>query len=224
MRLSIIIPAFREGEEAALQIHKLSRQPQVSEVIVAAFDCSPSFKRPLKRIPKIKLLEAPQKGRASQMNFGASAARGDLLLFLHADTQVAPGGLQEMTETLRQDRWIGGAFRLSFNLSGWRYRLKAWGANMRSKILGLPYGDQGYFIRREVFERLGGFQNMPLFEDVEFFDRFKKEGPWALLQSGVVTSARRWEKQGYWKATVKNMFWIVLYKMGVSPSWLAKKY
>ncbi len=220
----MIVPAYREGEEAGLLIHLLSRHPLVFEVVVSAFDCSPSFYRVLKRITKIKQVEAPKRGRGAQMNFGAAASKGDLLLFLHADSYPELGGLEEMAGTLRRGAWVGGAFRLKFNRRDWRYRLKAWGANLRSKTLGMPYGDQGYFVRREVFEKLGGYKNLPLFEDVDFFDRLKKEKPWVLLSSAVVTSARRWEKQGYWKATLKNTLWIVLYKLGVSPHWLAKRY
>ena len=224
MRLSVIVPAYREGEEAALQIHRLSRHPLVSEVLVAQADCAPSFHRVLKKVPKIKLLEAPRKGRAAQMNAGARAARGDLYLFLHADSAVGPGGIEEMAQSMRDKTKVGGAFRLRFNRNTRAYRLKAWGANARSKILGMPYGDQGFFARREVFERLGGFRDLPLFEDVDFFDRLKKQGPWVLLKSKVTTSVRRWQRQGYWKATLKNLLWIVLYRLGVSPRWLAKRY
>ncbi|HJT24541.1 MAG TPA: TIGR04283 family arsenosugar biosynthesis glycosyltransferase [bacterium] len=224
MKLSVIVPAYREGGEAASQIHKLARHPLVFEVVVAAFDCQPAFNRVLRKIPKIKPLAAPKRGRAAQMNYGAAAAKGDLLLFLHADSRLERGGVEELTENLRQAKWVGGAFRLGFNRSGRGYRLKAWGANLRSRTLGMPYGDQGYFVWREIFDRLGGYQNLPLFEDVEFFDRLRRQGPWVLLKSTIVTSARRWEKQGYWKATFKNALWIVLYRLGVSPRLLAKWY
>lgn len=180
--------------------------------------------RLLRRVPKTRLLEAVQRGRGFQMNYGAAVARGDLLLFLHADTRLKAGGLEEMTESMRQSQWVGGAFRLKFDRLEWHYHLKAWGGNTRSRVLGMPYGDQGFFVRQGVFKRLGGFRDLPLFEDVEFFDRLKKEGPWILLRSSAITSARRWEKQGYWKATLKNALWIFLYRLGVSPFWLAKKY
>lgn len=158
------------------------------------------------------------------MNFGAATAKGDLLLFLHADSRLEPVGVEELTEKMRKGVWVGGAFRLKFSGSAWRYRFKAWGANLRSQVLRMPYGDQGLFARREVFKRLSGFQNIPLFEDVEFFDRLKKEGPWILLKSQAITSVRRFERQGYWKATLKNVLWIVLYRLGVSVHWLAKRY
>ncbi len=224
MRLSVIVPAYREGEEAALQIHRLSRHPRVFEVIAAWFDCPPSFTRILRRIPKVKMVLTPKKGRGLQMNLGAAAAQGDLLLFLHADSWVEPGGIEELVETMRQMDWVGGAFRLKFNHASWRYRLKSWSAHLRSQALGMSYGDQGYFVRRTVFDRLGGFPNLPLFEDVGFFDRLKKQGPWILLKSKVVTSVRRFERQGYWKATLKNVIWILLFKMGVPADWLAKRY
>lgn len=158
------------------------------------------------------------------MNFGAAAAKGDVFLFLHADTALEKGALEEMAEKMRGPRYGGGAFQVKFDQPSFRYRIKEWGANLRSRFLGLPYGDQGYFVRRDLFERLGGFKKWPLFEDVDLFDRLKKKGPWVLLDSHAITSARRWERQGYWKATFKNLLWVLLYKLGVSPRWLAKHY
>jgi rSAM/selenodomain-associated transferase 2 len=224
MKVSVIVPAYREGEEVALQIHELSRHPLVFEVLAVAFDCSPSFSRVLRKAPKIKLMAAPKRGRGFQMNLGAAVARGDLFLFLHADSRLEKGTLEEMTGAMRLGPWVGGAFQLKFNNPAWRYRIKARGANLRAKFLGMPYGDQGYFVREDIFNRLGGFKNLPLFEDVDFFDRIKREGPWVLLESAVVTSTRRWERQGYWKATFKNFLWIGLYKLGISSHWLSKRY
>ncbi len=224
MKISVVVPAFREGETAAHGLHPLALHPLVHEVVVAAVDCSPLFNRILKGIPKVQLRQAPKRSRGSQMNFGAAASKGDLLLFLHADSRLEEGAVEEMAGAMRDGLLAGGAFRLRFNHPSRRYRLKAWAANLRSKALGMPYGDQGYFVRKDVFDRLGGFKNWPLFEDVDFFDRLKKRGGWVLLESRVATSARRWEKQGYWKATFKNTLWIVLYKLGVPPQWLAKHY
>jgi rSAM/selenodomain-associated transferase 2 len=224
MRLSVIVPAYREGVEEARCLQQLVRHPRVFEIIVSAFDCSLVFNRTLKKIPKLKLIRAPGKGRGDQMNFGAEVAKGDFLLFLHADSRLEKGGLEELIETMESSPFIGGVFRLKFRNSAWKYRLKAWGANLRSKSLGMPYGDQGFFVQKTVFKRLRGFQNWPLFEDVDFFDRLKKEGSWVLLNSAIITSTRRWEKQGYWKATLKNALWILLYRLGISVIWLTKHY
>ncbi len=224
MRLSVIVPAFREAEKEARQIHRLARHPRIFEVIVAAADCSTGFNRYLRRIPKVKLCQAPRKGRGAQMNFGASIAKGDLLLFLHADSWPEEGGIEELVEKMKERSFVGGTFQLKFHHPDWRYRLKAWGTNLRSKMLGMPYGDQGYFMWADLFKQLDGYKNWRLFEDVNFFDRLKKRGDWVLLESAVSTSTRRWEKQGYWKATLKNAFWVILYKLGTSPHWLAEHY
>ncbi len=224
MRISVVIPAFREGVAEARDILSLSRHPLVFEIVVAAFQCGQDFQKALGSSPKIRVLEALQRGRGPQMNFGAEAARGDLLLFLHADSRIEDGGLEELEAEIGSGRWKGGAFRLKIGHPARKYRWKEKAVNGRSRFFRIPFGDQGYFVGRDVFKRLGGFRDWPLFEDVDFFDRLKKQGPWVLLDSCVLTSARRWEAQGYWRATFRNLLLLVLYKLGVSPFWLAKRY
>ncbi|HEY5039878.1 MAG TPA: TIGR04283 family arsenosugar biosynthesis glycosyltransferase [bacterium] len=224
MKISVIVPAYREGERAAQLIHRLARNMKVYEVIVSAVDCEKTLRPLLRNVPKVKFYEAPKRGRGPQLNFGAAAAKGDLLLFLHADSRLEKGALEEMEAAIRSKKVFGGAFRLKFDHPAFKYRVKEWGVELRSRLIGLPYGDQGYFVTRELFERLEGFSNWPLFEDVDFFDRFKALRPWVLLRSHVVTSPRRWEAKGYWTATFKNIFLILLYKLGVPPKRFASYY
>lgn len=170
-----------------------------------------------------KALAAP-RGRGSQMNAGAAGATGDILLFLHADTVLPEDGLALIRRAMKEKDLVGGAFRLHIDsphfFLSWVTRL----ANHRSSCWGLPYGDQAYFVRSAVFKRMGGYRAMPLMEDLEFIRRLKQEGKIVLLEKAVRTSARRWEKQGYFYTSFRNIILLGLYLLGVSPHRLAKWY
>ncbi len=143
----------------------------------------------------LRLVTAPP-GRALQMNEGAKASSGETLLFLHADTQL-PGDAKTMIDTtLADQRMVGGRFDVRFD------RPSMWGTmisrmmNWRSRMSGLATGDQALFVRRPLFEQMGGFADMPLMEDIEFSRRLKRTGMIAALTATVTTSFRRWEQHG----------------------------
>lgn len=165
-----------------------------------------------------------EAGRGRQLQCGAEHATGDWLLFVHADCLIGAESTSQI-EALSQDATIvGGAFRQSIDSDGWRYRLLELGNAWRAERLGWIYGDQAMFVRRDVFNQLGGFADMPLMEDLEFSKRLRKVGKTVVLPGPVVVSARRWQKQGIVFSTVRNWCFVVLYHLGVSPERLARWY
>jgi rSAM/selenodomain-associated transferase 2 len=164
-----------------------------------------------------------RRGRAVQMNWGAQHANGDILLFLHADTLLPAAGLEAVRWAL-QDGIVGGAFRLAIMPPTPALRLVAWGTNLRAHFGQLPYGDQALFMPRQVFEALGGYDEIPFMEDVRLVQALRKRGRLTLLPQTVHTSGRRWQRDGVLYTTVRNTVLITLYFWGVPPEKLQRWY
>ncbi len=160
-------------------------------------------------------------GRGPQLNAGAAAARGACLLFLHADTRLQAGYLDKVRETLEQPGVSAGAFGLAFDDPGWALRCVAAVANMRSRFLREPYGDQALFMRREMFFSVGGFPDVPLMEDVALVRRLRRRGRVKTLDAQVVTSARHCRAVGVWRSVMVNQGCRLGYALGVAPQRLA---
>lgn len=156
-------------------------------------------------------------GRGGQMDAAAAVARGDVLLFLHADT-VLPNGWKNAVERVLSDPGVvAGGFTLSIDSrKGW-FRLVERAVRWRYRALGLIYGDQAAFVRKDVFMRSGGFKGLPLMEDVDCVRRLWRSGRVVLLDERAVTSARRWERKGALRATLKNWAFLSMYYAGVAP-------
>lgn len=176
---------------------------------------------------------ASARGRARQMNAGAAAARGSVLLFLHADTRLPLDAFARIEHALAPETGepeiCGGAFRLCIAPDGGPpgpgLRFIAWAANLRSKFTRAPYGDQAIFLRRDCFEALGGFADIPLMEDLELMTRLRRSGRRIrLLSACASTSARRWETEGLLFCTARNVLLRTLYHLGVGPQRLARFY
>ena len=168
-----------------------------------------------------QVIAAPA-GRATQMNAGAAAARAEILFFLHADSQVPAGFGRAIVRAC--ETAIGGRFDVMLDAAGFAFRMIERGINWRSRASGLFTGDQGLFIRREVFESLGGFPDQPLLEDLALAKAMKRRGPVAALRERITTSARRWERHGVTR-TVLLMWWIrERDALGADPAALAKVY
>ena len=171
----------------------------------------------------LRLVTAPP-GRALQMNKGAKTSGGEILLFLHADTQLPADAKSLIDTTLADQRMVGGRFDVRFD------RPSMWGTiisktmNWRSRLSGLATGDQALFVRRPIFEQMGGFADMPLMEDIEFSGRLKQAGATAALTATVTTSFRRWEQQGPLRTILLMWTLRFLYWIGISPSHLVKWY
>ena len=162
------------------------------------------------------VLDSPP-GRARQMNAGAALARGEILLFLHADTLLPPDFARQITTTLAQPGVAAGAFGLAINLPGRRFRLLERAIHLRSTLLQMPYGDQALFLHRLRFEALGGYPPEPILEDVLLVKRLRQFGRIALAPGAVLTSGRRWQQQGLVKTTLINQAILFAHLLGVSP-------
>ncbi|MDE3035107.1 MAG: TIGR04283 family arsenosugar biosynthesis glycosyltransferase [Nitrospirota bacterium] len=178
---------------------------------------------PEPRTPRLHLLASPV-GRAAQMNVGAAASRGDVLLFLHADTRLPDNAKQAIVRALQEPECVGGRFDLRFDRDRPLSRLIACMINWRSRLSGIATGDQAIFVRRSVFERMGGFASIPLMEDIDLTRRLNRMGPVAYLRTQVVTSFRRWETRGPIRTIL--LMWLLrfLYWIGVNPHTLSRWY
>ncbi|MEP7152773.1 MAG: TIGR04283 family arsenosugar biosynthesis glycosyltransferase [Nitrospira sp.] len=164
----------------------------------------------------VRLLSAPL-GRARQLNAGAAASHCEVLLFLHADTLLPPNATEAISEALLDPNAVGGRFNVRFDSDRAVAQIVAGMMNLRSRWSGIATGDQAIFVRREVFERIGGFTDIPLMEDIDFTRRLKRAGRLVPLTTYVVTAFRRWEHNGPLRTIVLMWTLRFLYWIGVSP-------
>ncbi len=218
-RISVIIAARNEQDHIAAAIAS-ARDRHDAEIIVVDGG-SDDRTRDIAVAMGAQVLESPP-GRAVQMNRGARAAIGDVLLFLHGDTALPPGYAVDVRAALRRPGVAAGAFRLVIDGSGRRFRMVEFMANLRSRLLGLPYGDQALFVRRDAFFSSGEFRRMPVMEDYEWIRRTRRRGKIALASSSVVTSARRWQQCGTLRLTIAHQKMILAYHLGICPERLAR--
>jgi GT2 family glycosyltransferase len=148
------------------------------------------------------------------MNKGAEYASGEILLFLHADCVLPREAALSVRNVLGSSSFVGGAFKIRLLSDKFIYRIIEKGINFRSKIFKLPYGDQGLFVKRSVFEELGGFREMPNCEDLDFVYRLKKQGKIIILDERVSSSIRRWENHGILRTSLRNQFLLASYVLG----------
>jgi rSAM/selenodomain-associated transferase 2 len=168
------------------------------------------------------VIDAP-RGRARQMNAGAAASRGDILLFLHADTLLPPAGVAAVMAAI-EDGAQWGRFDVRIAGQAPLLRVVARMMNWRSRLTGIATGDQAIFVRREMFERVGGYPELPLMEDIRLSATLKRLAPPACLREQVTTSGRRWEQRGVLR-TILFMWWLrAAFFLGASPTWLARLY
>jgi rSAM/selenodomain-associated transferase 2 len=219
--ISVIIPTLNEEACLAATLESLAHD-RPSEVIVVdggSTDATVDMARPFAR-----LIESP-RGRATQQNAGAAAAAGDLLLFLHADCRLAPGWQAAARRAARRPGFVAGAFRMRIGSGDWVYRAIERGGDLRVRWLGLPYGDQGIFLWRRTFERLGGFPVVRLMEDLLFMRRVRQFGRVVLAPHLIHISPRRWQQAGVVRQTVRNWTLTALALLGgVHPNRLAPYY
>jgi rSAM/selenodomain-associated transferase 2 len=206
MRLSIILPVLNEAAGIAAALRRLQAQAPAAERIVVdggSTDSTPEIARPLAAV-----MTSP-RGRAQQMNTGAAVAQGGWLLFLHADTAL-PDGFERWISAAEHGGCAAGAFRLRIVGRHPLLPLLAIAANWRTRLRGIALGDQALFIRRDLFQRLGGFPVLPLMEDYAFMLRMRAEGvPLFLAGAAVTTSGRRWDVHGFWRTwwTMRRAYW-----------------
>jgi rSAM/selenodomain-associated transferase 2 len=223
--ISVIIPVYQEGEGIKRTIHHLrSMQGGAScEIIVVDGHLEGNTLSTIDEGAVIRMHS--EKGRGCQMNAGAQAASGDMLLFLHADTRLPPEALSRMMSVREKRGLVGGAFSLRIDSERIFFRIIAWLTNLRARLTRVPYGDQGIFLRRDYFREIGGYREIPILEDVDLMRRIRKRGDRiVLLHEAVVTSSRRWDRDGLLYGTLRNRMIMALYNMGIKPERLARFY
>jgi rSAM/selenodomain-associated transferase 2/rSAM/selenodomain-associated transferase 1 len=219
--VSVIIPTLNEAERLPATLrHVAAGEP--TEIIVADGG-SRDETLGIAQSHGVKIVASPPN-RARQMNAGAAAARGETLLFLHADTLLPANFRDAISAAFRQPQVVGGAFRFRIADAFHGRRFIERSVNLRSRLWRMPYGDQALFVRRWAFDELGGFPDLPIVEDYEFVRRLRRLGRLALLNEAVLTSARRWQRLGLLRTTLINQLVIIGYHCGVSPIKLAALY
>lgn len=219
--LSIVIPTLNEAAQVVETLtHLRSLAPNAELIVVdgGSADQTPERARPFARVI------ASRKGRARQMNTGAAAAHGDVLLFLHVDTRLPTGALSIIDCTLRDPHVVGGAFALCFDEPGRLYRVIAWSTNVRSHIRRVATGDQAIFVRTTVFRAIGGYADIPLMEDLELWKRLPKAGAVRFIAPPVLVSARRHRKYGPLRVVVTGWIFQILYAFGMPEFALHRLY
>jgi len=220
MSISIVIPTLNEAACIAGAVQLLRRQLPCEIIVVDGGSDDDTVA--LARDADLVLTTSP--GRATQMNAGAAGARGDGLLFLHADCTLDNLALAAAEALLRRASVIAGCFSMRVQANGWTYRVIDGCASARVRLTSMIYGDQGLFLRRADFERLGGFPNVSFMEDVEFSKRLRREGRVAVLPQRIFVSPRRWQKTGVVRQTLRNWTLTALALGGISPDRLARFY
>ncbi len=223
--VSVIVPVLHEAGRLDALIDHVRQTAGAEPVEIILVDGSPDGES-IGTVTRgqVTLLTAPA-GRARQMNAGAAAATGDFLLFLHADTRLPAGAFRRIAETLSDGRHGAGAFDLRYDSDRPSMRIIARAACLRSRLTRIPYGDQAHFFRRDYFEALGGYADIPFLEDVEIMRRIKsRRERICILPEPVVTSARRQQREGVLACTVRNGVVVALYYAGMSPERLARFY
>jgi rSAM/selenodomain-associated transferase 2 len=216
-RVSVVIPALNEEELVAAAVRSVRDH---AEVLVVDGGSADGTRAAAVAAGAEVVLTAP--GRGAQMAAGARAARGEWLVFLHADTRLEPGwadALQALPAPV-----VGGAFRFALDPPRRSYRWLEAGVALRCRLFRLPYGDQGLFARRAAYEAIGGFRPLPLMEDVDFVRRLRRAGPLAFPGVRAFTSARRFERRGAAATSLGNLGLLALYAAGCDPGRLARLY
>ncbi len=217
-QISVIIPVFNEAKVIRDTLSQFDDDFCLEIIVVdsGSSDHTQEIVRFLGQTnSQLHLIISLDRGRAKQMNYGAKFAKGEILLFLHADTHL-PKNYQEIIKQISQKKTnILGAFKLAIAGKEACLRIVEWLVNWRSQLFALPYGDQAIFLTKQNFQLLGGFPELPIMEDFELVKQAKKHGKVEIASTAVITSARRWQKLGVWKTTLINQVIIIGYYLRI---------
>jgi len=223
--ISVIIPVLNEAEGINGLITHLRGQEAGGSVEIVVVDGDPagSTLQALSGAGVVTVKSGP--GRALQMNRGAARAAGDILLFLHADTILPQNAFTHIQEAFQDAEYVAGCFDLGIRSARWIFRITERYVALRTRMTRIPFGDQAVFVRRDYFDRIGGYREIPIMEDVELMRRIRGRGDViCIIPQNVSTSARRWEREGVLFTTCRNWMLQLLYFLGVPPERLARFY
>ncbi|HET7601101.1 MAG TPA: TIGR04283 family arsenosugar biosynthesis glycosyltransferase [Gemmatimonadales bacterium] len=220
--LSVVVPTLDEAHALPGLLDDLALVPIRLEVVVADGGSSDATVETARA--RGARVVASERGRGLQLRAGAAAARGRVLAFLHADARLDRGTRAALAGLADLPDGVACAFALRIAASGRRYRMVEWGTALRSRLAGLPYGDQGLVLTRATYEAAGGFPALPLMEDVAMVRALKRVARVKLMGEPLLVSPRRWQRDGVARRTLGNWLLLAAYLAGVPPARLARAY
>jgi len=210
--VSVIVPIYNEEKALTKNSPYLEKLKGYAELI---FVDGGSADRSIEIAASYGKVLLSEKGRAAQMNYGAGFAQGNILFFLHADSIISVDTLRCIESKLRDNSFIGGCLTQRIDREGLQYRLIESFGNIRARLTRVFYGDQGIFVRKDIFLKIGGFPEVPIMEDIIFTKKLRKAGKTIVLRDKILVSPRRWEKNGIIKTTLLFNLIIILFRMKV---------
>lgn len=224
MSIGVVIPTYREAGYVGDTVRSLlgpEDRDHLSDLVVVDVQSDDGTAAEA-AAAGATVRPAPTKGRAAQMNHGAKHVAGDILFFVHADTRPAEGYAQAIQYAVSQGHGLG-CLRLCFDRDHWALRLKCWFT--RFSASGLHYGDQGLFIRRDLFERIGGYnEDLVLFEDLDLIQRARKQATFTVLRGPITASARKYKRNGLLRMQLAFYVLYPMYRLGASQAALHRTY
>ena len=225
MTISVIIPVLKEGDRINEILDALQSAACGVPYEVIVVDGDPACGTISQIVNAGVIALTAPRGRASQMNAGAARARGQILLFLHADTLLPQNALEKIEQALSDGRFIGGAFDLGIQNPRWIYKLIGRAASCKHRLTRVPYGDQAIFMQQRYFKEIGGYPEIPLMEDVALMKCVKRrQGRIVILPEAVSTSSRKWETDGVVYTIARNWLLQTLFLLGVPAERIVKYY
>jgi rSAM/selenodomain-associated transferase 2 len=220
LSIGIVVPVFNEAAILRGSLTRLQRLAHEEEVVVVDGGSSDGSAQIASEYFRTEAASAPNRGQ--QLNRGAACLLKDVLLFLHADSQLPSGFRSAIRQALRDPRVAGGCFRLTFDSPRLMLHFYSWFTRLPGRFF--HFGDQAFFVRREIFEKMGGYADLPFLEDVEFLRRLRRRGRFAVLPLPVITSARRFLKRGVVRQQLRNTAIVALFELGIPARRLARLY
>lgn len=219
--ISIIVPVYNEEKKLEKNQFFYDSLQSKAELLFADGESTDTSAEIAKKIGKVI---SSKRGRAIQMNAAAKLATGDILLFLHADTQISVTSLSLIDSAVNDKNFIGGCLTQKIDKTGLAYRLIESEGNIRARISKVFYGDQGIFVKKDIFFKINGFPEVPIMEDVLFAERMRNLGKTIVLRDKIFVSPRRWEKKGILKTIFMYSYINILFHLGISLEKIKSRY
>lgn len=219
--VSIVVPVLDEADRIEQCLARIQRDFASCELVVVDGESTDGT---VERAAERARVVRSKRGRGPQLNTGAALTSGEVIWFLHADTRIHPSALRQLQDAVAGPEVVGGGLTLRFDRSSPALDYLAWSSNQRARRLGHIFGDQAMFVRRSVFDRLGGFADIPLMEDFDLSRRLRRHGRLVVLDATSTASARRFDAHGTWPMIAFMQYLKLLYVAGADPRRLAARY